>query len=354
VTLRILFLGENWFGSCARACCQALRRLGHDVADVDVQTLVPQLRSRAARLMVRLAGRHLVAEYNRLVLDLGARFEPDVLVAFKAPLLQARTLRTLRSRGVALYNYYPDTSVLAHGGILPEALPEYDCVFFTKRFTEADARRHLRLRASTVVPHGYDPEIHARWPLSARDRKQYGHDAIVAATHTPHKEAVLDALVASMPELDLRIWGNVWNERCRSSRLRPYLEGAALNGTAYARALQAARINLAVMSGQVAGASQGDETTTRTFEIPACGGFMLHERSGELLELFDEDREVACFTGVGELIEKMCFYLAHPDARARIAERGHARCVPAYSYDVRMRALLDWHGAAAAGAGGRA
>jgi glycosyltransferase involved in cell wall biosynthesis len=351
VTLRILFLGENWYGSCARACCQALRRLGHDVADVDTQTLAPQLRSRAARLMLRLAGRHIVSEYNSAVLDLAARFEPDVLVAFKAPLLQARALRRLRERGVALYNYYPDTSVLAHGSLIPEALPEYDCVFFTKRFTEADARRHLRLRASAVIPHGYDPEIHTRWPLSPRDRKQYGHDAVVVATHTPHKEAVLEALVAALPGLDLRIWGNVWNERCRSPRLQPYLEGAALNGTAYARALQAARINLAIMSGRAAGASQGDETTTRTFEIPACGGFMLHERSGELRELFDEDREVACFDGVEELAEKIRFYLAQPEARARIAEAGHTRCVPAYSYDARMRALLDWHRASAAGGG---
>ena len=36
--LRILFLGENWYGSCARACCYALRRLGCDVTDIDVQT----------------------------------------------------------------------------------------------------------------------------------------------------------------------------------------------------------------------------------------------------------------------------------------------------------------------------
>jgi spore maturation protein CgeB len=168
---------------------------------------------------------------------------------------------------------------------------------------------------------------------------------VAIATHTAHKEAVLDGLVARMPGVDLRVWGNGWTERCRSARLRPYLEGVALNGTAYARALQAAPVNLAVMSGVVAGASRGDETTTRTFEIPACRGFMLHERSAELAELFVEDRDVACFDGVAELVEKIQFYLAHPDDRERIAAAGHARCVPAYSYDNRMRALLEWHAA---------
>jgi spore maturation protein CgeB len=122
-----------------------------------------------------------------------------------------------------------------------------------------------------------------------------------------------------------------------------------VNGSAYARALRAARINVAIMSGPVSGASQGDETTTRTFEIPACGGFMLHERSAELQELFEEDREVACFDGVEELTGKIAFYLANPDARERIARAGHARCVPAYSYDARMQGLLDWHRAFAPG-----
>ncbi len=348
MTLRILFLGENWYGSCARACCYALRRLGHDVSDVDAQTIVPQLRSRASRLALRLSRRGLVREYNELVLAVAARTEPDVLIAFKAPLLEPATLMRLRRVGVALYNYYPDTSVFAHGPLIPAALAEYDCVFFTKRFTETDVRRRLTLRASTVVPHGYDPEIHRPWPLSERDRKQYGHDVVVVATYMPHKEQVLAELVEAMPDLDLRIWGNGWRER-GSPRLRSCVEGVPVDGTAYARALQAARINLAVMSGRVAGASQGDETTTRTFEIPACGGFMLHERSAELRELFDEDREVACFAGARELVEKIRFYLANPEARTRIAEAGHARCVPAYSYDARMQALLDWHRASAAG-----
>ena len=343
MTHRILFLGENWYGSCARACCYALRRLGHDVTDVDVQTVMPQLRSRASRLALWLGRGRIVGEYNALVVDAARRFQPDLLIAFKAPYVTAPTLAELRRLGVALYNYYPDTSVTAHGGLIPAALPEYDCVFFTKRFTETDALGRMRLRASTFLPHGYDAEIHRPWPLSARDRKQYGHDVVVIATHTAHKEAVLDSLVAVMPGLDLRVWGNGWTERCRSARLRSHLDGMALNGTAYARALQAAHINLAVMSGVVAGASRGDETTTRTYEIPACRGFMLHERSDEVRALFEEDREVACFADGRELADKVRFYLAHPEVRERIAAAGHARCVPAYSYDNRMAELVAWH-----------
>jgi spore maturation protein CgeB len=86
-----------------------------------------------------------------------------------------------------------------------------------------------------------------------------------------------------------------------------------------------------------------DETTTRTYEIPACAGFMLHEHTQELQRLFEEDKEVACFGSGRELAEKIEFYLAHPEQRKAIASAGHARCVPAYSYDHRVAQILRWH-----------
>jgi spore maturation protein CgeB len=70
---------------------------------------------------------------------------------------------------------------------------------------------------------------------------------------------------------------------------------------------------------------------------------MLHERTPELAELFEEGKEVACFGSVEELAEKVDFYLAHPEERERIAAAGHRRCVPAYSYEERMRRLLAYH-----------
>src|SRR5262249_43832870 len=257
--------------------------------------------------------------------------------------VEAKTLRTLRARGVALYNYYPDTSAFAHGDLLAQSLAEYDCIFYTKRFWGRDVCRHMKLRQSVFLPHGYDPEVHHPWKLDARDMRQYGHDVGVIATHTAHKEEVLQELVMVMPNIDLRIWGNVWSERCRSQKLKKYIQRVPLVGSSYAKALRAGRINLAIMSGRVPGAFQGDETTTRTYEIPACGGFMLHERTDEVLDLFEEGKEIVCFGSTQELAEKIEYYLTHPEERAAIALAGHARCVPAYAYDNRMAEIIKWH-----------
>src|SRR5260370_10490995 len=163
------------------------------------------------------------------------------------------------------------------------------------------------------------------------------------ASHTLYKERLLGELVRRRPNLDLHIYGNGWLERSRCPELRPYVRGAPLYGSQYAKAIRAACICLGIMSGKVKGVSQGDETTTRSFEIPACGGFMLHERTPELLELYKEDREVACFGPVEELASKVEYYLTHPEERHAIARAGHARCVPAYSYDNRLKEILRYY-----------
>jgi spore maturation protein CgeB len=342
MTLRILFLGENWFGSCARACCYALRRLGCEVADFDAQTIFPQLRRRSLRAVVRVAESQLIREYNQQLLHLAETFEPEIFLAFKGAYVQPTTLMRIREGGAALYNYFPDTSAFAHGSLLGQTLPLYDCLFLTKRFLDRDLRTQIRVRDSVFLPHGYDSELHQDWQLDQWDRARYGHDVGVIATHTVAKETLLTQLVTLRPNLDLRIWGNQW-EKSRSPRLQRFIQGAPLSGTAYAKALRTFRINLGVMSGAVQGASRGDETTTRTYEIPACGGFMLHERTEEVLELFTEGKEMACFESTAELADKIDYYLAHPEERATIAAAGRARCVPAYSYDNRMAEIIRWH-----------
>ncbi len=343
---RILFLGENWYGSCARACCYALRRLGCEVTDIDIQTIIPQWRHRSNRAIIRLLNFRIVREYNQLILDTASQVRPDILLAFKGSLVEARTLEILRSSGITLYNYYPDTSPSNYDRHLAESIRAYDCIFYTKKFWVRAIPAGLEGKCLVFVPHGYDAEIHRSLPLQLEDRARYGHDVIVVATHTQYKEWVLSELVGQLPGLDLHIYGNGWSERLRSPELKPHIHGFPLYGSAYAKSIRASQISLGLISGQVRGITPEDETTTRTFEIPACGGFMLHERTPELLELYEEGKEVACFGSPEELAEKVEYYLTHPAEREAIARAGHARCVPAYSYDNRVKEILRYHGGA--------
>jgi hypothetical protein len=338
--VRVLFLGENWFGSCARACCYALRRLGCDVWEVDVQTFFPQLRMLSSRAVLRLFSTRFLREYNQEILEVAHNFKPDFLLAFKGSYVQPGTLRQLRSLGIALYNYYPDRMLLARGSLLERAISEYDCLFDTKQRWDGDAAERFHPRHRVFLPHGYDPEVHHPVELQDRDRKQFECDVCLIATHTSAKEASISELLALRPKLDLKIWGNLWKENCASVKVRSRVCGPAVTGMSYTKAVLASRITLALM-GVTPEAK--DETSTRTYEVPACGGFMLHPRTPEVLDLFVTGREVVCFDSVRQMGEQVEYYLAHPDERSAIARAGHARCVPSYSYENRMGEILRWY-----------
>ena len=79
---------------------------------------------------------------------------------------------------------------------------------------------------------------------------------------------------------------------------------------------------------------------TRTFQIPALGAFMLHERNDVVTALFEEGVEAEFFGSEDELLAKCRHYLGNPQERQRIAEAGRRRCERSgYSEIDRVRAF---------------
>ncbi len=85
-----------------------------------------------------------------------------------------------------------------------------------------------------------------------------------------------------------------------------------------------------------------DRQTTRSIEIPACGAFMLAERTEEHQRLFKEGEEAEFFGDDRELLDKVRHYLADPVKRREIAQRGRERCLTAgYSNKDRIAWMLE-------------
>jgi spore maturation protein CgeB len=129
----------------------------------------------------------------------------------------------------------------------------------------------------------------------------------------------------------------VWKERLDAAAAAALYTGGELYGAAYREAVWDAKVNLSFLTH-----SNQDEFVHKSFEIAACGGFLLAERSAGHLERFVEDEEAVFFTGFEECAEKIRRYLPDAEARGRIAAAGQARAVRSgYGNDAQMRRVVE-------------
>jgi glycosyltransferase involved in cell wall biosynthesis len=336
---------DQWIGSDGYAGMKALRRAGWDVHVVPEWEYVPvRWRSKAMKALGRVLRASAEREFNRELLLQARRLDPELLLVFKGRFITPGTITALRALGVRCYNFYPDVSFRAHGPHLPKVLPEYDWIFTTKSFGLTDMREQLGITNASVMMFAFDPDLHQPMALSHRDHAVLDCDVSYIGTWSPKKEELLAEVIRRRPNVKVKVWGEQWWKATTHAQvLKDAIGGREVTGAEFVKALCASSINLSIMSEKRVGASKGDQVATRTFSVPACGAFVIHDRTDEVLELFREDEEIVCYSTVDELVEKIDLYLADPERRRAIAERGQLAVRRRHSWDHRIQDILAFH-----------
>ena len=339
----ILFLGADWWGSDARALAVGFRQLGHAVIEINYEDFIPsQWSSLPLRILRRALGPLLAREYNRTILRHLNNRAIDFLLVFKGKFLQPGTVKRFSASGLPAYCFYPDVSFLDHGRDIWDCLPLYDCVFTTKSFHQADAALRGRLKDLRLVSHGFDPDVHRTIHLSGKTQAAYECDVSFVGCWSLKKEQTLRALLERCAGIDLRVWGPGWARA--GALVRERWQGRGAYGDELAAIYCLSRINLALLSEAGGGTPVGDQVTARTWQIPAAGGFMLHEHTAELERYFAPGSETGVFNSPGDLAEKARWFLDHREERLKVAAAGHRRCLDGgYTYLPAAREILTVH-----------
>jgi acetyltransferase-like isoleucine patch superfamily enzyme len=79
----------------------------------------------------------------------------------------------------------------------------------------------------------------------------------------------------------------------------------------------------------------------RLFETTGVGSFLLTEGRKDVKRYFEPGSEIEIFHNKEELIEKIYYYLSHPEEREEIAKQGHKRCIRDYSMKTRAAEFDD-------------
>lgn len=87
---------------------------------------------------------------------------------------------------------------------------------------------------------------------------------------------------------------------------------------------------------------QTNQIKARTFEVPGVGGFLLTEWADGLDQYYTPGQDIEVFYSLGELADKIRYYLVHPAERDAIAQAGYERTCVEHTYDQRLTEMLDF------------
>lgn len=344
--LRILVVLPLYGGSLpiGRYCASALGELGH-VVDVfeapafhDAHVALRGLRvaeDRTEQLensFVNLLGQAIYARIER--------FEPDLVLALAQAPMSRQLLQRLRKEGIPSAMWFvEDYRIFSYWRAFA---PLYDFFFVIQKEPFLSLLKEAGVPNAGYLPLAALPAFHKKVELTPGQRREYGADLSFLGAGYPNRRVAFRALLGR----DFKIWGSDWEgDELLASRVQR--GGARISAEDSVLVYNAAKININLHSSLKTDAlvSGGDFVNPRTFELASMGAFQLVDKRALMPELFrldGEDAELAVFSSPAEMETAIDFYLAHPEAREEVAQRGRARVLAEHTYQHRMQALLDF------------
>jgi len=328
------------------AWARALSELGVRVHlfDSHAHTLPSVLGRVERRLLWGLGIKHV----NRRLLEIAHQERPDVTLLYQGHYFPASSIQRLR-KTCFVSGYHNDDpfgdrrNLLRYRHLLP-ALPHYHG-FHVYRRHNADQARDLGVKEVGVLMPGFIPWLDYPRRLNSEERRKW-HCDVVFVGHMEKDQRIECIIQAVQNNVNFKVYGSerFWRPALPNdvySRVGP---ARVLNVDEYRLALCGAKIGACFVSKW-----NRDGYTRRTFEIPACGVFMLAERTLEIAELFKEGVEADFFSSPAEFLDKARFYLQNDTLRQKIAIAGYHKVINA-KHDIysRMRQWLaditTWRG----------
>ena len=338
--MKIVYVGPLWYGGTCLQRMEALRQLGHQILPVDTEPEDVRRKSQrfSCRVKRKLFGPSDLANANRKILAACQQKEFDIVWIDKGITIKPETLLEVKEMypKVKLVHYNPDDpfgAIRSGWKSFLMCAPYYDVHFVPREQNLAEYKK-LGCKNVYFFYKGFNPNLHRPLSISEEERAMLGGQ--VGFIGSAEKERAQSIAFLAEKGIRVKVWGHKWTRWQKKLRAKFAVAGPSQYGQQYAKIINSFDINLGFLRK-----INRDQQTSRSIEIPACGAFMLAERTKEHLELFEEGKEAEFFGSNEELLEKVRYYLAHPQQRKQIAAAGRERCLKSgYSNQERLKQML--------------
>lgn len=333
---KILYIGPLSYGGTCFQRLKAFEDIGFSVFPVDTGMPSNTLLKFIFRVWRKFGIKSWVYYINKKINNSLTHVQPEIVWVDKGLAVQAQTLLNIKLAfpKVIMVSYSPDDMINPNNQTSNyiQCIPLYDYHITTKSYNIEELKK-LGAQRVVMIDNSYCHHSHKPILLSSAEKNRIG--GVVGFIGGWEKEREQYLIFLAESGIPVRIWGE-WKKNKKFPK-NMLIEGRTAWGDDYARVVSSFDINLSFLRKE-----NRDLQTTRSIEIPACGGFMIAERTKEHLSLFNEGVEAEFFGDKEELLEKVNYYIQHIEKRNKIAQSGLARCIRGgYSNKARLESLME-------------
>ncbi len=317
---RILIYGEPFEWAMAHNVVEACAELGHVALIFDYTKYLYRTKkfTLTNRVLDRLLFNSVAKKINTDLINAIRDRSFDILLIMKGIHLLPDTITEAKRYVSYVVNWNPDDffNPLNNSKYLLGAFNKYDCIF-TSRSHLVEEYRFKGAKRVEMLHWYFLPKMQYPVSISEEAKKQFGSDLVFIGTWSKRREEFLGAL----SNLNLRIWGSHWHRASKVFRNTIDCR-QPIFGEEMCKAICSSKININILTVE-----NRDTTNVRNFEIPACSGFQLCERSPAIMQLFEEGKEIAFYSTPEELVSQCEYYLSNEIEINQIRKQGHQRLI---------------------------
>lgn len=315
--IKILSIIAFWKGANDTSLIEGFKNLGCNTLIINTKDFFSnkKLLEKVHRKLFSRPYRSVINQFNEHIIKTAREYKPNIVFIAKGLWVEPQTVIELRALGSVVVHWHPDDAFNPENTsqFLSKSLPIYDLIITPKSFNIIEYK-NIGAKNVLFIPYAYDPTIH--YPVKSSNYSS--SDVVFIGTQRRQRVKQLSYLYNK--KVDLKIYGGQWHKLPFYYKVK---KSCAFQEV-YAENMSQVIANSKIMLGFL-NVENRDLHTARTFEVPACRGFYLSERTEEQMDFFREGIEAAYFSSNEEMHEKIDYYLKNDSLREKIRNSGYER-----------------------------
>ena len=328
--MKILLITFDWYGGLDKYVKTALETCGEEVVVYNYERAqLSTLRHRILNRLKKMIRLNKIHDHN--IICLAKETRPDLIVIIKGATISADTYYNIKHELKIPFVVWWVDNPLAYAQSYPDIMVQLELADIVYCFDEyyIGLLKELGFDNLQYLPNAGEPTYYRPESINNKIKEKYGSTISFIGTAYPDRVKLLKEL----GQYDLKVWGVGWGK----SLLNIHCHDGVLNAEEVNLIFNASQININLHHYQCI-----SSPNQRIFDIALSGGFQLAPRKSGIMDIFEEDKEMAYFSSLNELKEKINKYIVDTAAAKMMAKAARAKVLSAHTYQSRMKELLGY------------